>query len=169
MSKDDSGELSQHAHGRYSQDSPAINVAPGWYPTGNGWQRYWDGARWTEHHALLTPASMPGATGFAANDNGVAVLAHLGALFGSFLVPLVIYLLKRDESPYLRHHAAEALNFQITLFFGFIVSFVLVLVIIGFFMIFALIIASWVFTILAAVAANRGEYYRYPINIRFVS
>ena len=89
-------------------------------------------------------------------------------LFG-FLVPLIIYLIKKDESPYLKHHSLEALNFQITIFIALMVSAVLFLVIIGILLFFAVLVASWVFGIIAAIAANKGEWYRYPMTIRMIS
>ena len=97
------------------------------------------------------------------------MLAHLGGLLFGFLVPLIIYLIKKDESPYLKHHAAEALNFQITVFIALMVSVVLIFVIIGIFLFLAVIVASWVFGIIAAIAANKGEWYRYPMTIRMIS
>lgn len=154
---------------------------PGWYPTGDGYQRYWDGQQWTEHRAPLQDSApqpyqapqqpdygQPG-TAVASNDNGIAVLAHLGGLLFGFLVPLIIYLIKKDESPYLKHHSAEALNFQITIFIALMVSVVLIFVIIGIFLFLAVIVASWVFGIIAAIAANKGEWYRYPMTIRMIS
>lgn len=156
---------------------------PGWYPTDDGFQRYWDGHQWTEHRAPLQgnapqpyrgqPYGQPGyqqPVGVSnSNDNGIAVLAHLGGLLFGFLVPLIIYLIKKDESPYLRHHSSEALNFQITVFIAWIVSFVLMLVVIGFFTLIAVLIGSWVLAIIAAIAANNGEWYRYPLTIRMIN
>ncbi|MDH3678672.1 MAG: DUF4870 domain-containing protein [Acidimicrobiia bacterium] len=149
------------------QQQPAEQAAPGWYPTGEGWQRYWDGQRWTEHQAPLAPQPYQG--GAIANDTGTAVLIHIGGAIVGFLLPLVIYLIKKDESPFLRHHAAEALNFHFTVFLATIVCLILFLVIIGIFLFLALIVAAWVLTIIAAIAASRGEYYRYPFTIRVVS
>jgi uncharacterized Tic20 family protein len=96
------------------------------------------------------------------------VLAHLSLFAFAFIAPLVIYLVKKDESPFTRHHAAEALNFHITLTIAVIVSFILVFVLIGFLLLAVIGIGSVVLAILAAVAAGRREYYRYPLTIRFV-
>lgn len=157
------------------------SAAPGWYPTGDGYQQYWDGEVWTEHRMPIAgqpPVPAGGQPGYAAyggppattsNDTSVAVLTHLGGAFIGFLVPLIVYLLKKDESPFLRHHAAEALNFHITMFLAMMVSFVLVFVIIGIFLLLALVIGFYVLTIVAAIAANRGDYYRYPLTIRLIN
>lgn len=105
----------------------------------------------------------------SSNDNSLAILAHLGGAFFSIIVPLAIYLAKRDESPYLRHHSAEALNFQITVLLAFIVSAMLIFVLIGFLLIPIIAIGFWILTIVASIAASRGEWYRYPMTIRMVS
>ncbi|WP_214414301.1 DUF4870 domain-containing protein [Sphaerisporangium fuscum] len=104
-----------------------------------------------------------------SDDTTMAMLAHVLGLFTSFLGPLVMYLVKKDESPYVRDQAAEALNFQITLFIAYAVSTVLAIVIIGFLLMLVVWVGSLILMIMAAVAANRGENYRYPMNIRFVS
>lgn len=149
---------------------PVGQAQPGWYPTGDGWQRYWDGTQWTEHQAPVAAAATPYYQARNASDeNMLAVITHIGGALVGFLVPLIIYLIKKDESPYLRHHAAEALNFHITFAIAMMVSFVLVLVLIGFVLMLLLIPIFWVFTIIAAVAANRGEYYRYPLTIRIIT
>ncbi|GAA3124657.1 DUF4870 domain-containing protein [Streptosporangium carneum] len=103
------------------------------------------------------------------DDATMAMLAHLLGLLTSFIGPLVLYLAKKDESPYVRAQAAEALNFQLTLMIAYVVSWVLIFVLIGFLLIFVVWIGSLILMIMAAVAANRGENYRYPMNIRFVS
>jgi uncharacterized protein len=93
----------------------------------------------------------------------------VGALVGlPFLGPLVVFLIYKDRSPFVRRHALESLNFQLTLLIGYIISAVLMLVLIGFFTAAVIAIASIVLQIVAAVAANRGEDYRYPLTIRFV-
>ncbi len=141
---------------------PDPGTAPaGWYPVPGGMQRYWDGSEWTTHTAP--------AVGGGPDDNTLALLAHVLGMLTGFVGPLVIYLIKRDDSAYVRHHAAEALNFQITLAIAGAVSFVLMLVLIGFVLILAVAITGFVLEIMAAVAASRGEWYRYPVCIRFVS
>jgi uncharacterized Tic20 family protein len=128
---------------------------PGWNPP-PGWQP--------------PPAWGPPPPGWQppAEDTTLAVLAHLSIFAFGLIGPLVIYLVKRDESPFTRHHAAEALNFHITLAIAVVVSLVLILVLVGVFLLLALAIAGPVLGILAALAASRREAYRYPLTIRFV-
>ena len=98
----------------------------------------------------------------------MAMLAHLLGILTGFLGPLILYLVKKDESPYVRDQAAQALNFQILTFFAYTVSFVLVFVGIGLLLLPLVWVGSLIFHIIAAMAANRGENYRYPFNLKLV-
>ena len=155
-------------------------AAPGWYPDPEqpGQQRYWDGAQWVGTPAPVAQAQPPATT----NPRQWAMWAHLSALAGlvigfNFVGPLIIYLIKKDEGdPFVRDQAAEALNFNLSFFIylavGSIVTFVLILVLIGLLLlpVLAAMIVAWVvFVIIGAVRANNGELYRYPLTIRFVS
>jgi hypothetical protein len=80
----------------------------------------------------------------------------------------VIWLIKKDESAFVNDQGKEALNFQISIILYYIISFILVFVVIGIFMIWAVGIFSLVMCIIAAVKANGGEMYRYPLCIRLI-
>ena len=64
---------------------------------------------------LLGDESMPAITP-SSDEKTLAILSHILTIVSSFIAPLIIYLLKKDESPYVREHAKESLNFQITVF-----------------------------------------------------
>lgn len=123
-------------------------------------------------------AAMPGSAQGAfpnSDERSMAMVAHLLGLVATFLGPLIIYLIKKDESPFIRDQAAEALNYSISMAIYFtvyvIVSFVLIFVLIGFFLLLLapfLALGALAFHIVAAVKANRGEYYRYPLTIHFI-
>ena len=103
-----------------------------------------------------------------------AWVSHAGSFVGAavamaFVVPLVIMLTKGKESPFVRRHALESLNFQITALIYAAVSGVLVLVVIGLFMLLALAVFYVVVVVLATVKAASGEEYRYPLTLRLVS
>jgi uncharacterized Tic20 family protein len=121
-----------------------------------------------------TPASPPGYAGgplpwrTGPDDTTWATLAHVGGIFFSFLPPLIILLTKGQQSGFVRDQALEALNFQITLAIAYVVSVVLIIVLIGLLLLAVVGIAGLVLGILAAVAAGRGQAYRYPLNIRLV-
>ena len=110
------------------------------------------------------PPAPPGAT----DDRTLATLSHAGQLLGGFLVPLIIYLVKKDESPFVADQAREALNFSITVTLASIVSIPLIFVLVGILTLLATVVLGFIFPIVAAVAANRGEWYRYPVCIRLV-
>lgn len=103
--------------------------------------------------------------------------AHWGALvagfvtsgFLAFLVPLLVMMIKGNDSPFVRRQAVESLNFQISLLIYAAVSVVLLFVLIGF--VLLPIVAVWwiVGTILGAVKANNGEENRFKLIFRFVS
>ncbi|MBD3316295.1 MAG: DUF4870 domain-containing protein [Chitinivibrionales bacterium] len=105
-----------------------------------------------------------------------ALFAHLTSLslflgipFGNILGPLIIWLLKKDQNPFIARHGRESLNFQLSVTLYGIVSAFLCLVLIGFVLLAALGIANFVLVIMAAVKADRGESFRYPLTIRFVN
>lgn len=109
-----------------------------------------------------------------SDERGLATIMHLGGFASlvagpvSILIPLIIWLLKREDSPFLDDHGKEALNFQISWWIWTFVSGILIFVIIGIFMLMALGVLWIVFMIVAAVKASKGEYYRYPMTIRFL-
>ena len=121
------------------------------------------------------PGNQPGQLGphpggpVQSDDTTWALLAHLSVFVLALIGPLVIYLVKKDGSPFVRQHAAEALNFHITVLIASIVSAVLMLVLIGFLLLAVVVIGSMVLGIVAAVAAGRGQPYRYPLTLRLVS
>jgi hypothetical protein len=98
-----------------------------------------------------------------------SLFAHLGGIFFYFVPALVIYLIYRDRDPFIRRHAVQALNFQIILAIIYTVSLPLMLIGIGLLTYFAAWVACIVFSILAAVAANKGEEYTYPMTPQMVT
>jgi uncharacterized Tic20 family protein len=99
-----------------------------------------------------------------------SLLAHLGGIIFSFIAPLVIWLVFKGRGPFLDDQAKEALNFQITVTIAYIASGILAGVTFGvlFFLPFVVGVVALVFSILAAVAVNKGEWYRYPLTLRLV-
>jgi hypothetical protein len=105
----------------------------------------------------------------ASDSRGWAVAAHLLPLVSLYIFgALIIWLIKRDEDEFVEAHAREALNFQLSVLIYGLVSLVLIIVLIGFFMLLALGIFSLVMSIIAAVKAANGETYRYPLTMRMV-
>jgi uncharacterized protein len=98
-----------------------------------------------------------------------ATLAHLSGLVFHLIGTLVVYLVVKDRGAFVRSQAAEALNFWITVDIGLLISFAMIFVLIGFVGLVVIGVAAVVLSVVAAIAANRGEDYRYPINLRVVS
>ncbi len=98
----------------------------------------------------------------------MAMLCHLLAIFTSFIGPLIIWLLKKEENPYVDEQGKEALNFQITVLLASIVSGILMFACIGMVLLPAVQIANIVFCIIATMKTNNGEHYRYPFTLRLI-
>ncbi|MEW6156964.1 MAG: DUF4870 domain-containing protein [Verrucomicrobiota bacterium] len=104
------------------------------------------------------------------------VLCHLSALsgylflpLGWILGPLIIWLIKRNENPAVDYHGKESLNFQISMLIYALIAGLLIFVCIGGVILGALVIANIVLVIIASIKASNGEYYRYPLTIRFIT
>jgi uncharacterized Tic20 family protein len=103
-----------------------------------------------------------------------AMFAHLGTFssmfvpLGNFIAPIVIWQIKKHESDFVVEQAKESLNFQITLILYFIISIPLCFIIIGFFLIFALVIFGLIMVIVGGIRANEGEDFCYPMTLRLI-
>ncbi|MGO4535388.1 DUF4870 domain-containing protein [Leifsonia sp. 2MCAF36] len=104
-----------------------------------------------------------------ADEKLWATLVQVGGILFSWIPALIGYLVLKDRGPFIRAHTATALNFQITIFIAYVVGGILSIVVVGIFIILAAWVLDIVFSIIAAVKANQGEFYTYPIAIRFVS
>ncbi|MGO1654237.1 MAG: DUF4870 domain-containing protein, partial [Brevibacterium yomogidense] len=102
------------------------------------------------------------------DDKTLALLSHLGALLVSAIVPLIIFLIKKDDSPFVREHTRQSLNLQIMLLIAGFVSGLLMFVLIGFILLPLIVITGWVFQIIAAVKAYNGQMYRIPFVIDII-
>ena len=104
-----------------------------------------------------------------ADEKLWATLVHVGGIFFSFIPALVGYLVLKDRGPFVRAHVIAALNFQITVALAYIVGSVLSIIVIGLFILLAAWAVNLIFSIIAAVKANQGEFYTYPLSIKFLS
>jgi uncharacterized protein len=99
------------------------------------------------------------------DEKTLAILAHILTFVAAILAPLIIYLIKKDESTFVSYHAKESLNFQITVL---IVVFVLMISIVGIFLIWIVGLAALAFVIIATIKASEGKLYRYPFSLRLI-
>lgn len=106
-------------------------------------------------------------------DFGLLVYASsfIGYLvpLGSILGPLIIWLMKREESAFVDQCGRSCVNFKLSLLIYLIISGVLVLVGIGFILLILLAILDLVCTVLAIIKASEGKVYHYPLTIKFIA
>ena len=124
---------------------------------------------------------MPGEPGSlpSKDERMWARLIHLSGIVGGFfaaamipgnlLLPLILWLIKREGAPFIDDQGKEAVNFQITVTIAGVVFFLLTFVCIGFPLLLALAIYALVVEIIAALKSNEGVRYRYPLTIRFIN
>lgn len=115
----------------------------------------------TEEASMIAPTS---------DEKTTALLSHILTLIPGigFIAPLVIYLVKKNESSYVAFHSRESLNFQITLYIAYIISIILCVILIGFLLLAVIGVVHLVLVIVATIRASEGVLYRYPVNIRLV-
>jgi uncharacterized Tic20 family protein len=97
-----------------------------------------------------------------------ATLGHAGIIIVGFIAPLIVWLIGKERSDFVDDQGKEGLNFSILVTIGYIVGSITTPILIGFLILPVVWIASIIFCIQAAVAANKGTRYRYPLNWRIV-
>jgi len=108
------------------------------------------------------------------DECNLAMLCHPIALvglvipLGNLLGPLIVWLLKRDQSHFVDMHGKEALNFNISMALAFLVSSILTAIFIGFVLMFVVGIFWFVLALVAASRASAGASYTYPLTLRLV-
>lgn len=109
-----------------------------------------------------------------AQERTWGMVAHLAALagfiipLGNVIGPLIVWLIKKDESSFVDEQGKESLNFQISITIYAIVAALLIVVVIGIVLLIGLGILDLVLIVIAAVKTNNGEKFRYPLCIRFI-
>jgi uncharacterized Tic20 family protein len=100
-----------------------------------------------------------------SDEKTLALLSHILTIVAPIIAPLIIWLIKKDESKYIAYHAKESLNFQITM----------MLIIVGLFITIIGILFAWivaiiglVFVVLATIKASEGKLYKYPFALRLI-
>ena len=119
--------------------------------------------------AAEKPAAPPEAPAAepTKDERTMAMLCHLGGIMG-FLVPLIIWIIKKDESKFIDANGKEAVNFHITLLIGHVIGFATACITFGLINM-ALAVVGIIFAVMAGMAANEGKVYRYPMTIRMIT
>lgn len=99
---------------------------------------------------------------------GLAALLPVVPVFGGAIGALIIWQIKKEDFPFVDEQGKEALNFQISILIYLLVAGILCFACVGFILLPAVVVFDIVFLIIAAVKANNGEHYRYPLCIRFI-
>lgn len=134
---------------------------------------YRRGMETTHPDTALDPVP-PGGELREHDARNLAVVAHLSGFLAAwvalgFLGPLVVMLTAGRRSAFVRRHAVEAVNFNLSILLWLLVSGVLVVVLIGLPMLLGVGVLYLVASIAGAAAAARGEEYHYPLTLRLVS
>lgn len=129
-----------------------------------------------ETQPTSSPQSPVPAASTTSEIRNWCVLCHAAALLGFFfhflghlLGPLIVWLIKRGDSPEIDAAGKESLNFQISMLIYDIVAGILCIVLIGIPILIALWILNTVLVVIASIKTNEGQVYRYPFTIRFLS
>lgn len=118
----------------------------------------------TSQSGFLGTDQTPGYTP-TSDERTLAILCHILTLFFWIFPPLIIYLIKKNESAFVTDHAREALNFQISMT---IICMVLVISIIGWLLLWVVGFVVLVLVIVATIRASENKLYRYPFTIRLI-
>ena len=105
---------------------------------------------------------------WAMGSHMIALVGLLGNGLGFLVGPLIVWLVKRDDHPFIDEQGKEAVNFQITMMGAIIICIPLIFVAIGIVLMPLIGIFDVVLTIIAGVKAANGEHWRYPLTIRFI-
>ena len=104
------------------------------------------------------------------SDKALIILSHLSAILGvGFVLPFIVWLVKKNDPDNVAAHAKEALNFHLSLLLYVILCVPFMWILIGIPFAILIGIAGFVLAIIAAVKASDGGFYRYPLTIRFIS
>ena len=114
------------------------------------------------------PADLPTVEPTKPDSKTMAMLCHLLGIITSFVGPLIIWLIKKDEDAFIDDQGKEALNFQITILIAYAVGFATWFICIGALIFTAAWVFNLIFCIMGTVKANEGVAYRYSVAIRLI-
>lgn len=118
--------------------------------------------------------SPDGAGQLSYDEKQMAMFCHFLAFaglvvpFGAIIGPLVLWLIKKDQSAYIDYHGKEAINFNITMTIVAVICGILIMAVVGILLLPLALMLWLVFIIVAGIKANDGERYRYPFSLRLI-
>lgn len=111
---------------------------------------------------------------FGMQENSYLMLMHLSQFLGflilglGFIVPILMWVTNKDDNANVDRHGKNILNFMISYIIYLIAATILIILLIGIPALVVLVIVEFIFIIIAAVKANNGEYWKYPLTIEFI-
>ncbi|RYG69689.1 DUF4870 domain-containing protein [bacterium] len=119
---------------------------------------------------------VPNSPVLTSEEKNWGMLCHLSALagfiglpYGNVLGPLIVWLIKKNDSPFIDAQGKESLNFHLSMAIYLTIAVISLFVLVGFVLLPIVYIFGLIYTIIGAVAASNGQNYRYPLTIRFLS
>jgi uncharacterized Tic20 family protein len=122
---------------------------------------------------LNSPYQGQRSNSLGMEENSYLTLMHISQFAGfivvglGFIIPIVMWLINADKSEAVNRHGKNIANFMLSMLIYIVISLILCLLLIGIPMLVALGIIEIVFIIIAAIKANNGEYWKYPLSIQF--
>jgi hypothetical protein len=109
------------------------------------------------------------------DERNWAMFCHLAAFsgliipFGNIIGPLILWSMKKEQSPLVDREGKKALNFQISMTIYLFISAILIIVAVGFFLLIALGLLNLIFVVMAIVKTLNGEDYQYPLSLKIIN
>ena len=117
----------------------------------------------------MEPPSLPADPVPTQDEKNLGLIMHVLSLVGfSLLGPLIVWLIKKDESPFINAQGRELLNFQLSFLIYTIVCIPLCFVLIGILLLIVVGIGAFILTIIGLVKATEGKIYRFPVTIKML-
>jgi len=157
------GGYQQQGYQPYGDPNQQASPQQGYPPQAYQPQQYGQPGYPQQPYAYAGPAPVS-----ESDEKTWGIISHISIPFFGFIGPLIGYLLYKDRSAWLKQTTTEALNFSIVYGIAYVISVITISFVIGLILWPLVFIVALIFCILGTIAANKHEFYRYPINIRFI-
>ncbi|HTF39119.1 MAG TPA: DUF4870 domain-containing protein [Propionibacteriaceae bacterium] len=157
------GGYQQQGYQPYGDPNQQASPQQGYPPQGYQPQQYGQPGYPQQPYAYAGPTPVS-----ESDEKTWGIISHISIPFFGFIGPLIAYLLYKDRSAWLKQTTTEALNFSILYSIAYVISVITITFVIGLILWPLVFIVALIFCILGTIAANKHEFYRYPINIRFI-
>jgi uncharacterized Tic20 family protein len=157
------GGYQQQGYQPYGDPNQQAYAQHGYGQQGYPQQQYGQPGYPQQPYAYAGPAPVS-----ESDEKTWGIISHISIPFFGFIGPLIAYLIYKDRSTWLKQTTTEALNFSIAYSIAYVISVITIWFVIGLILWPLVFIVALIFCIMGTIAANKHEFYRYPINIRFI-